>query len=164
MQTLDADVQQTLLFCVGRGGGLLGYCGQCLDARRREPRSMPSRVCNRSNFFHAGRKARRRRLTQSCRRADYQKRGDEIMHSHNLLWRRSKMKGPRRLIATRRRPAHGAPHGEKGEHPGAAKVARPRHRIRTIDAANITSSTKRVAKRRIPQSAASNCRHCQDDH
>src|SRR6266436_1591919 len=55
------------------------------------------------------------------------------------------MKGPRRLITTRRRPAHGAPHGEKGERPGAAKVARPRHRIQTIDAANIASSTKRLA-------------------
>ena len=55
------------------------------------------------------------------------------------------MKGPGRLITTRRRPAHGAPHGEKGERPGAAKVARPRHRILKIDAANIASLTKRVA-------------------
>ena len=55
------------------------------------------------------------------------------------------MKGPGRLITTRRRPAHGAPHGEKGERPGAAKVARPRHRILKIDAANIASSTKRLA-------------------
>src|SRR5712671_6539050 len=47
----------------------------------------------------AGHQGRRLFLTQCCRRADYQKRGDEIMHSLShrlLLWRRPKMKGPGR--------------------------------------------------------------------
>jgi hypothetical protein len=50
---------------VGRGGGLLGYCGHAPGARRLEPRSVPSRVRNRDKFRRHGPEARRLKVTHS---------------------------------------------------------------------------------------------------
>jgi hypothetical protein len=81
-----------------RHGRLMGSCGLSLvlAARNRVPRLPPSAIG--ASPAAGGRKTWWLLMTQSCRRADYQKRSDEIMHSHNLLWRRPKMKGPRRLV------------------------------------------------------------------
>jgi hypothetical protein len=52
---------------VNPGGGLLGSASMA-GGLRRESRSMPSRVSYRSNFFHARREGRCRRLTRSGHR------------------------------------------------------------------------------------------------
>jgi len=96
-----------------------------LAARNRVPRLPPSAIG--ASPAAGGRKTWWLLMTQSCRRADYQKRSDEIMHSHNLLWRRPKMKGPRRLV---RRGAD--QHMERRTEKKASAQEPPRSRDRAI--------------------------------